>query len=84
MHGLHRATHLLLVILDERRLHHIDTVLALDFFAIVHQESLVAAKFVLNWLDWYLVDGLADLESVKGCQKLLRYVKDIFREQGPL
>ncbi len=84
LHGLHWTTHLLLVILNECWLHHVDTVFALDFFAVVHQESLVAAKFILNWLNWHLVDGLADLESVKGSQELLGYVKDIFREQGPL
>ena len=64
---LHRhghTVHLLLKVLNEGRLHHVDAVVALDLLAVVQQERLVARKLVLDWLNGYLVDGLPDLQRV--------------------
>ena len=64
---LHRhghTVHLLLKVFNEGRLHHVDAVVALDLLAVVQQERLVAGKFVLDWLNGYLVDGLPDLQRV--------------------
>ena len=64
---LHRhghTVHLLLKVLNEGRLHHVDAVVALDLLAVVQQERLVAGQFVLDWLNGYLVDGLPDLQRV--------------------
>lgn len=78
LHHLHLLR--LLVILNKSWFHHINTVVALDFVAVVQQELLIATEFVLDRLNRHFVDGLADLEGVKCRLKLFRNVENIFRE----
>ena len=66
----HLASHLLLVILDESRLHHVDSVLSLNFFTIVQQESLITCQLLLDRLDGNFVDGLADTEGIHSGEQL--------------
>lgn len=63
---LHWTTHLLLVVLDEGRLGHVDPVLALDLLAVVQQEGLVASKLLLYRLNRHLVNSGSDLECLHG------------------
>ena len=63
--------HLLLVVLNKGRLHHVYPVFALDFLTIVQQEGFVSAHFLLDRLYWDLVDGCTDLKSLHCMEKLL-------------
>ena len=76
--------HLLLVILNKSRSHHIDSVLSLDLVTIVQQKGLKTGQLFLNWLHWHLIDCLSNLESVHGRQQLLGNVEDVLRKEGPL
>ena len=53
---LHHSSHLLLIILNKGRLHHVDSVLALNLIAVMQEEGLVTRQFFLNRLDWHLVN----------------------------
>lgn len=72
------STHLLLVVLNKCGLHHVDTVFTLNFFTIMQQELLVSAHFLLDWLNWNLVDSCSNLKCLHRVEKLFGYVQDIF------
>ena len=56
------TTHLVLIVLNERRFHHVNTVLSLNLLAVVQQELLISAQLLLDGLHRYLIDCVADLE----------------------
>ena len=66
LHRHRHAVHLLLEVLNKGRLHHVDTMVALDLLAVMQQERLVARQLVLNWFDRHLVDSLPNLQGIQG------------------
>ena len=81
---VHHAAHLLLVVFNESRLHHVNTVLALDLVAVMHKEGLITRQLLLNRLYGHLVYRLTNLQCVHRLKQLLGYVEDILGEKGPL
>lgn len=79
----HHAAHLLLIVFNKCGLHHVDAVLSLNFVAVMEKESLIARQFLLNWLNWHLINRLTDLKCIHGREQFFSNVQDIFREQGP-
>ena len=53
---LHHSSHLLLVVFNKSRLHHVDAVFALNLIAVMQEERLVTRQFFLNRLDGHLVN----------------------------
>lgn len=66
--------HLLLIILNKSRSHHIDAVLALDFITVVKQKCLKTSQFLLNGLHGDFIYRLANLQSIHRGKQLFRNV----------
>ena len=81
---VHHTAHLLLIVFNERWLHHVDPVLALYLVAVVHKEGLVTRQLLLYRLNGHLVYRLTNLHCIHRLKQLLGYVEDILGEKGPL
>ena len=82
LHALSWA-HLMLVVLNKRRFHHVNSMLSLNLLAIVQKELLVASQLLLDWFHRHFVDCLANLECSQCLQKLLCYIKHVLWEKCP-
>ena len=78
------ATHLVLIVLDKRRFHHVNTMLTLDFLTIVQKEFLISAQLLLDGLHRDLINCVADLERSHRLKQLFGYVEHILGEKSPL
>ena len=80
-HAIHLL--LLVVVFDESRSHHVDSMFPLDFIAVVQQKRLIPCKLLLNRLNGNFINCLSYLESFYGLYELLCYGEDILREESP-